>query len=75
MGNNEILNQMDAAGDAAEQELRALVKSTPKEDLAEALFKWYQNWYMKAGYKRLGRTLVALAKEYEAQNVRVQNGR
>lgn len=71
MGNNEILNQMDAAGDAAEQELRALVKSTPKEDLA-ALFKWYQNWYMKAGYKRLGRTLVALAKEYEAQNVRVR---
>jgi len=69
MGNNEILNQMDAAGDAAEQELRALIKSTPKEDLA-ALFKWYQNWYMKAGYKRLGRTLVALAKEYEAQNGR-----
>lgn len=71
MVKNEILEQMDAAGDAAEQELRALVKSTPKEDLA-ALFKWYQNWYMKAGYKRLGRTLVALAKEYEAQNVRVR---
>ena len=70
MGNNEILNQMDAAGDAAEQELRALIKSTPKEDLAEVLFKWYQKWYMKAGYKRLGRTLVALAKEYEAQNGR-----
>ena len=69
MVKNEILEQMDAAGDAAEQELRALVKSTPKEDLA-ALFKWYQNWYMKAGYKRLGRTLVALAKEYEAQNGR-----
>ncbi len=66
MGNNEILNQMDAAGDAAEQELRALIKSTPKEDLAEVLFKWYQKWYMKAGYKRLGRILVALAKEYEA---------
>ena len=75
MVKNEILEQMDAAGDAAEQELRALVKSTPKEDLAEGLFNWYQNWYMKAGYKRLGRILVALAKEYEAQNARVQNGR
>lgn len=75
MVKNEILEQMDAAGDAAEQELRALVKSMPKEDPVGALFKWYQKWYMKAGYKRLGRTLVALAKEYEVQNVRVQNGR
>lgn len=70
MVKNEILEQMDAAGDAAEQELRALIKSTPKEDSLGALFKWYQNWYMKAGYKRLGRVLVMLAKEYEVQNGR-----
>jgi len=70
MVKNEILEQMDAAGDAAEQELRALIKSMPKEDSLGALFKWYQNWYMKAGYKRLGRVLVMLAKEYEVQNGR-----
>lgn len=70
MVKNEILEQMDAAGDAAEQELRALIKSMPKEDSLGALFKWYQNWYTKAGYKRLGRVLVMLAKEYEVQNGR-----
>lgn len=67
---NEILRKMDEAGNAAERELRATVETTKKEDLAEALFKWYQKWYMKAGYKRLGRVLVMLAKEYEAQNGR-----
>lgn len=57
MEKNNISADMDKAAAAATADISA-------EDLAQfvTVGKWVQKWYLKAGYKRLGRTLMELAK-------------
>jgi len=56
----EILKGMDEAAEKAKDDFNTLPEETRK--LAAA---WMRKWYLKAGYKRLGRFLVAYAKSYE----------
>lgn len=56
----QILANMDAAAEQAKIDFKTLPDETKK--LAAA---WVGKWYLKAGYKRLGRFLVAYAKEQE----------
>lgn len=58
----EILRGMDEAAEKAKEDFNTLPEETRK--LAAA---WVRKWYLKAGYKRLGRFLVAYAKSYEAE--------
>ena len=58
----QILANMDAAAEQAKEDFKTLPDETKK--LAAA---WIRKWYLKAGYKRLGRFLVAYAKEQEKQ--------
>ena len=51
--------QMDIAAEAALEELKATLPQTIYIPVA----RWFKNHYMKAGHKRLGRGLVAIAKE------------
>jgi len=51
--------QMDKAAEAALEELKATLPQTVYIPVA----RWFKNNYMKAGHKRLGRGLVAIAKE------------
>jgi hypothetical protein len=60
----EILKGMDEAAEKAKEDFNALPKETRK--LAA---DWVRKWYLKAGYKRLGRFLVAYAKSYEEEKV------
>ncbi|MGB7054351.1 MAG: hypothetical protein WBE28_03400 [bacterium] len=57
----EILKGMDEAAEMAKEDFKTLPEETRK--LAAA---WMRKWYLKAGYKRLGRFLVAHAKSCEA---------
>lgn len=54
------MTQMDAAADAAEQELIAKLKDMSPEQREGA--KWVASWmkkhYMNAGYKRLSKALL-----------------
>lgn len=50
--------KMDNAAGEAETELRANISAWTAVNLAE----WWSRWYLKAGHKRLGRVLVAIAK-------------
>ena len=63
--------KMDAAAVMAEQELdtimeefgaEASIGNTAKLNAANTLVQWFNRNYMTAGYKRLGRILVAEAK-------------
>ncbi|KPK72844.1 hypothetical protein AMJ87_03530 [candidate division WOR_3 bacterium SM23_60] len=56
----EILKGMDEAAEKAKADFNTLPEETRK--LAAA---WVRKWYLKAGYKRLGRFLVVYAKSYE----------
>jgi hypothetical protein len=56
----QILANMDAAAEQAKEDFKNLPEETKR--LAAA---WIKKWYLKAGYKRLGRYLVAYAKELE----------
>jgi hypothetical protein len=56
----EILRGMDEAAEKAKADFQSLPDDTKR--LAAA---WVRKWYLKAGYKRLGRFLVAYAKEFE----------
>lgn len=56
----EILRGMDEAAKQAAEDFKTLPEETKK--LAAA---WVRKWYLKAGYKRLGRYLVSYAKEQE----------
>ena len=56
----EILKGMDEAAENAKADFNTLPEQTRK--LAAA---WVRKWYLKAGYKRLGRFLVAYAKSCE----------
>ena len=49
---------MDEAAAAAKEDL---VDIDPK--VAKTMAKWWKVWYLHAGHKRLGRMLVALAKD------------
>jgi hypothetical protein len=59
MATDEQLRAMDDAADAAIEELVEHLNEWTAMDVA----KWWANWYMKAGHKRLGRRLVELAKQ------------
>jgi hypothetical protein len=49
---------MDEAAQAAYAELKENLDSWSANDL----IGWWAKWYLKAGHKRLGRTLVAISK-------------
>ncbi|KPJ70996.1 hypothetical protein AMJ52_09210 [candidate division TA06 bacterium DG_78] len=57
----EILAGMDEAAKQAKIEFEQLPDEVKKHAAA-----WLRKWYGKAGYKRLGRLLVAYAKEQES---------
>jgi len=52
---SEIAIEMDKAGKLAAEELK-------KIKTAEEVAAWMKRWYMKAGYKRLSRELMAFHK-------------
>ena len=54
----QIKAEMDSASIIAEQALAKLPKAQVK-----VVANWVNQFYMKAGYKRLGRALVQIAKE------------
>ncbi len=57
---DEILKAMDEAAGQAKQDFLTLPEETRR--LAA---EWVRKWYLKAGYKRLGRFLVGYAKDQE----------
>jgi hypothetical protein len=59
MPNEELMREMDDAAAQAKTELLAHLDEWRARDVA----KWWGNWYLKAGHKRLGRLLVQVAKE------------
>jgi hypothetical protein len=56
------LDSMDKAANEAEKDL----ESIPNESLV-AMGKWFRKWYLKAGYKRLGKILVNIAKKLDSE--------
>lgn len=58
----QILANMDEAAEQAKVDFNSLPEDTKR--LAAA---WIKKWYLKAGYKRLGRFLVKYAKDSETQ--------
>ena len=56
----QILANMDEAAKQATDEFETLPEETKK-----IAAMWVRKWYLKAGYKRLGRYLVKYAKELE----------
>jgi len=56
----QILANMDEAAEQAKTDFKNLPEETRR--LAAA---WIKKWYLKAGYKRLGRFLVKYAKDME----------
>ncbi len=56
----EILKGMDDAAKLAHDEFVNM-----PEDIRKQAAAWMRKWYLKAGYRRLGRILVAFAKEVE----------
>ena len=56
----QILKNMDEAARQAAEEFEKLPEETKKQASA-----WIKKWYLKAGYKRLGRLMVAYAKKQE----------
>ena len=57
---SESQQKMDNAANEAEQDL----ENIPNEVLLPTA-EWMRQWYMKAGYKRLGKILVATVKKLE----------
>ena len=55
---DEILARMDEAAKKAKEDFDKL-----PEEVKKLAAGWIKNWYLKAGYKRLGRMLVAYAKD------------
>lgn len=54
----QILANMDQAAVQAKQEFTAF-----PEEAKQLMSEWMRNWYLKAGYRRLGRIMVAYAKD------------
>jgi hypothetical protein len=57
---DDAIIKMDEAAEKADKELRAMAH---KDSIPVA--RWFKAHYMGAGHKRLGRVLVAFAKETE----------
>lgn len=55
---NEKQKEMDAEAVRARGELEQNLDAWSARDVAA----WWNRWYLKAGHKRLGRTLVDIAK-------------
>ena len=63
MGNlnvEQVKAEMDAAAEVAEKEFKAMA-----QNITVPVARWMQKHYMKAGYKRLGKVMVAFAKAME----------
>ncbi len=58
--NDALFAGMDEAAEKARQEFDQM-----PEDTKKIFAQWMRKWYLKAGYRRLGRILVAYAKELE----------
>ena len=56
--NATMMAEMDEAARAADAQLRQMPQT-----VAVPLARWFKENYLKAGHKRLGRILVAYAKE------------
>lgn len=59
MPTNDQLREMDEAAAEAKKELLAHLEEWKAHDVV----KWWANWYLKAGHKRLGRLFVELARK------------
>ena len=51
-------SDMDKAAKEAEKELDELLDKQIGDDGAEEIMLWFKRWYMKAGYKRLGKLII-----------------
>lgn len=58
----QILANMDEAAEQAKTDFKNLPEEAKRHAAA-----WIKKWYLKAGYKRLGRFLVKYAKDLEKQ--------
>jgi hypothetical protein len=56
----EMQKGMDEAAEEAGEELQKHFDGWSARDLAG----WWMRWYLKAGHKRLGRTLVKMGKAH-----------
>ena len=56
----ETLKAMDEAAGQAKQDFM-----TMPEETRRLAAEWVRKWYLKAGYKRLGRFLVGYAKDLD----------
>jgi hypothetical protein len=57
---NESQQSMDNAANEAEQELENI-----PNDMILPVAQWFNKWYLRAGYKRLGKIMVGIAKQLE----------
>lgn len=56
--------EMDNQASLAQGEMEFLLaEGKVSRDEFRKVADWWKRWYLKAGYKRLGRALVAMAKE------------
>ncbi|MEO0136154.1 MAG: hypothetical protein ABIL39_08880 [candidate division WOR-3 bacterium] len=58
--NEELFAVMDEAAQQAKEEFNQL-----PDEIKRAFAQWMRKWYLKAGYRRLGRIVVAYAKTLE----------
>lgn len=66
MDSKEMMEAMDAAALLADRGLRELPQA-----IAIPVARWFKENYLKAGHKRLGRILVAYAKDTD--NIKPEN--
>lgn len=57
---NESQQSMDNAANEAEQELENI-----PNDMLLPVAQWFNKWHSQAGYKRLGRIMVGIARQLE----------
>lgn len=60
--NEELFVSMDRAAEEAKKEFDSM-----PEEIKKKIALWMRKWYLKAGYRRLGRIAVSYAKELERQ--------
>ncbi|MCX7994997.1 MAG: hypothetical protein N3A65_04390 [candidate division WOR-3 bacterium] len=58
--NEELFAGMDEAAQQAKEEFDQM-----PDDVKKTFSQWMRKWYLKAGYRRLGRIVVAYAKAIE----------
>ncbi|MGQ9665113.1 MAG: hypothetical protein ACUVQ3_07655 [bacterium] len=58
--NGSLFANMDEAAQMAKEEFDQM-----PEDVKKVFSTWMRKWYLKAGYRRLGRIAVAYAKVLE----------